>query len=171
MSITALRLEHEHAIRAFEQDFDQAGEPRIPAWFAERTWSHAERVERVNGWARGEFLQPGWIPCTTRFFQRGEALLGVVNVRHHLTDELRRFGGHVGYAVRPSARGRGVGTALLGAGLAVLADLGVHQALLTCDADNLPSVRIIEKHGGVEIDRLPQDGRTTVRFHVPVPRP
>lgn len=170
MPITRLEQRHEHAIRRFEKDFDDAGEVRIPAWFADRSWSHATRVERVNGWERGEYLGEGWVPCTTRFVEEDGALLGVVNVRHELTEQLRQVGGHVGYSVRPSARRRRVGVRLLEAGLAVLAELGIEQALLTCDDSNLGSIRIIEHHGGQLSDAIDSaEGGRTLRFWVPVP--
>lgn len=44
---------------------------------------------------------------------------------------------------------RGIATALVRAGLDELAGVGVAQALVTCDAGNVPSARIIEAAGGV----------------------
>ena len=98
-------------------------------------------------------------------------LLGVVNVRHTLTDSLRHVGGHVGYAVRPSARRRGHGTTLLRAGLEVCAGLGITEALITCDETNVGSVRVIANHGGRQIEREPRaDGPAILRFRVPTGR-
>ena len=76
-------------------------------------------------------------------------MAGRVSIRHRLNDALRCEGGHLGYAVRPSARRRGIATDLMRAGLEELAGVGVAQALVTCDADNGPSARIIEAAGGV----------------------
>ena len=58
-------------------------------------------------------------------------------------------GGHIGYGVRPSARGRGVATAALRLCLAEARARGILRVLLVCDADNPPSRRTILAAGGV----------------------
>lgn len=97
--------------------------------------------------------RPGWVRCTTLWYVDGLEYLGRLAVRHELTDHLRDVGGHIGYDVRPSARRRGHATAMLNEGLAVARDLGIEQALLTCDWDNGGSRTIIERAGGVLEDR------------------
>jgi predicted acetyltransferase len=78
--------------------------------------------------------------------------VGRITVRHVLPEELLEWGGHVGYAVRPGARGRGYARQALGLALPVAAELGLAQVLLTCDEGNLASRRIIEAYGGVHED-------------------
>jgi predicted acetyltransferase len=70
-------------------------------------------------------------------------------VRHELNEFLWLKGGHIGYGVLPAFRGRGVGKRLLQRGLHVTTALGIKSALVTCDADNFASRRIIESAGGV----------------------
>jgi predicted acetyltransferase len=72
-----------------------------------------------------------------------------VNLRHTLNARLREFGGHIGYEIRPSARGRGHATQALHLALERAWDLGLERVLLTCDVVNLGSRRVIEKGGGV----------------------
>lgn len=57
--------------------------------------------------------------------------------------------GHVGYGVRPSARGRGVATWALGEVLVRARALGLPRVLLVCRDDNPGSIATIERHGGV----------------------
>jgi predicted acetyltransferase len=95
---------------------------------------------------------PGRVPQTTLWWVCGEEFLGRVSLRHRLTDELRVHGGHIGYDVRPSARRRGHATAMLRAALPVAAGLGIDRALLTCDADNLASRKVIKANGGIRED-------------------
>ncbi len=52
---------------------------------------------------------------------------------------------------------------MLVAALPVARGLGIDQALVTCDHDNLPSRRVIEKAGGVLEDRR----GVKLRFWVP----
>ena len=79
--------------------------------------------------------------------------LGRVSVRHELNDHLIRFGGHIGYAVRPSARRRGIATTLLRVGLGMLNEIGVGEALILCAEDNEGSRRVIETVGG-ELEKV-----------------
>lgn len=92
--------------------------------------------------------------------------LGRLSIRHELTDWLREFGGHIGYVVRPSARRRGNAGAMLAAALPIALDLGIDPALLTCDADNAGSRRVIESNGGVFEDKR----EDKLRFWVPTRR-
>ncbi|MGI8435224.1 MAG: GNAT family N-acetyltransferase [Nocardioidaceae bacterium] len=98
-------------------------------------------------------LPEGIVSSTALWWAEENTYLGRVSVRHCLTKWLEDFGGHIGYAVRPSARRRGHATAMLAASLPVAAELGISSALVTCDADNLASRRVIEANGGVLEDQ------------------
>ncbi|HMB08301.1 MAG TPA: GNAT family N-acetyltransferase, partial [Isosphaeraceae bacterium] len=73
---------------------------------------------------------------------------GVSNLRHALTDKLRREGGHVGYGVRPSRRGQGLATAMLALTLEKARALGIDRVLITCGKENVSSAKVIRKNGG-----------------------
>lgn len=128
-----------------------------PAGFAGFTRRLLERA--LPGTPRPE----GQVPDTTLWWVGGDEYLGRLSIRHQLTDHLREFGGHIGYVVRPSARRQGNATAMLAASLPVARDLGIDPALLTCDADNAGSRRVIESNGGVFEDQR----EDKLRFWVP----
>ena len=90
----------------------------------------------------------GFVPATMLWAVDGDRWLGRVSVRHELNDHLIRFGGHIGYAVRPSVRRRGIATTLLRVGLGMLNGIGVGEALILCAEDNEGSRRVIETAGG-----------------------
>jgi predicted acetyltransferase len=94
----------------------------------------------------------GWVPCTAKWIVEGDEYVGRVSLRHRLTDALLTWGGHIGYGVRPSARGRGAATYALGAMLGLCHQRGIDPALVTCDVDNEASRRTIERNGGVYED-------------------
>ena len=82
----------------------------------------------------------------TTFFairRSDDKMLGMIDVRHELTVPfLREYGGHIGYAVRPSERRKGY-------------------------ADNKASIRTIERCGGVYIEEKPYlDGKPMVVFQI-----
>ncbi|GAA4980875.1 GNAT family N-acetyltransferase [Kineococcus glutinatus] len=109
---------------------------------------------------------PGGVPTTTFWYCDGARYLGRITLRHRLTDALRDVGGHVGYEVRPSARRRGHAGAMLRGVLPAAAALGLERVLLTCDAGNLPSRRVIEGCGGV----LTCESGGVRRYRVPTAR-
>jgi predicted acetyltransferase len=76
-------------------------------------------------------------------------IVGCVRLRLGLTPDLENEGGHVGYDVRPSARRRGYGTTLLRLALVEARALGLERVLVTCDDDNIGSIQVIERNGGV----------------------
>lgn len=96
---------------------------------------------------------PDRVACTTLWWVDGDEYLGRLAIRHELSPWLRQYGGHIGYAVRPSARRRGHAGAMLRASLPVAHGLGIDPALLTCDDTNVVSRRIIEGAGGVFEDQ------------------
>ncbi|HTI24982.1 MAG TPA: GNAT family N-acetyltransferase [Kutzneria sp.] len=89
------------------------------------------------------------VPCTTWWWCEGDTYLGRIAIRHELTERLRRKGGHIGFDMRPTARRRGHGTAMLKAALPKARELGLQHVLITCDGDNIGSRRVIEANGGV----------------------
>lgn len=90
----------------------------------------------------------GYAPATTLWWAEGAEFIGRLDIRHHLTPALRLVGGHIGYVVRPSARGQGHAKAMLAAALPVAHGLDIGRALLTCDVANVASQRVIEANGG-----------------------
>ncbi len=62
---------------------------------------------------------------------------------------LEREGGHIGYDVPPSERMKGYGTILLKHVLLKAKEMGIKKVLITCDADNIGSAKIIENNGGI----------------------
>lgn len=76
-------------------------------------------------------------------------LLGVAKLRHTLNPTLEDMGGHIGYSIRPSERGKGYGTLILARTLEHARALGLSRVLLTCDPDNIRSVCVILRNGGV----------------------
>jgi predicted acetyltransferase len=102
----------------------------------------------------------GRVHSTYWWVVQGDRYLGAIDLRHSLNDFLLEAGGHIGYSVRPSARRRGVASWALGAVLPRARALGLRRVLLTCDDDNVGSVRTIEANGGVLEDvRDTSEGR------------
>jgi predicted acetyltransferase len=98
---------------------------------------------------RGANLLPNHVPATFLFAYVGTRIVGRVSIRHSLNEFFERVGGHIGYVVVPEFRRRGYATEILRQALKIARErLGIRRALLTCDDDNVGSIRTIEKNGG-----------------------
>lgn len=116
-------------------------------------------VEAVRADALEETPRPErHVPCTTLWWVDGEDYLGRLAIRHRLTDFLLEVGGHIGYDVRPTRRREGHATAMLRQSLPWARGLGIDPALVTCDDDNVGSIRVIEAAGG-ELEDVRGDKR------------
>lgn len=115
--------------------------------------------------ARGPVV--GLVPSQSSFIEEDGRIVGIINRRYDLNEALQRFGGHIGYAVRPSARGRGIAKAALRLALADLHAHGIAEALLTCGDWNVVSAHVIESCGGQRIEDVEDDGEIERRYLVP----
>ena len=90
-----------------------------------------------------------WVPAIqlVSFDEAGHAL-GFLNLRLRLNDYLLEKGGHIGYSIRPSERGKGYAKESLRQGLQVAKDKNIHRALVTCSIKNSASRAVILANGG-----------------------
>ena len=108
-------------------------------------------VQRLHDGARGVDLPEGHVPTSTYWLVRdGRTVLGVTRLRHYLNDSLLEGGGHIGYDIRPCERGKGYGRMILAMALEKARARGIKRAMVSCLADNIASVKIIEANGGVQ---------------------
>ena len=117
--------------------------------FAQALSDFAAYVQALEAQKDPDNLPPGWVLGSTFWLVTGDGrVVGTSRLRHWLVPHLELEGGHIGYDVRPSARGKGYGTALLALTLEKARELGLEDVLVTCDTDNVASARVIEKNGG-----------------------
>ncbi|MBY0554758.1 GNAT family N-acetyltransferase [bacterium] len=117
-----------------------------------------EMLRLIEDEHKGVNLPDGWVPATMlyAFLEEGGVtkIVGRFHIRQRLTPHLLKRGGHVGYAVAPSYRGKGVATLMMEQGLDYIRDHFVGQGiddkiLITCADENNGSWKLIEKFGGV----------------------
>lgn len=98
----------------------------------------------------GANLQADQVPSTFLFAFAGTRIVGRVSIRHSLNPYFERFGGHIGYVVVPEYRRQGYATAILRQSLQIAREkLGLTRVLVTCDDDNVGSIKVIVQNGGV----------------------
>ena len=104
-------------------------------------------------------LEKGMVQQTIWWAMVGTKLVGRISFRHKLTPALKKSGGHIGYAVRPSAQGKGYATEMLRLVLQKVAKMDYKKVLLTCDDNNISSWKVIERNGGKLIKSEILDGK------------
>ena len=72
----------------------------------------------------------------------------MINIRLALNEKLKRFGGNIGYSIRPSERGNGYNNINLYLGLLVCDKYNIDKVLLDADLENPASWKTMEKLGG-----------------------
>jgi predicted acetyltransferase len=160
-------LESSHL--SFVEEFRSAGERVVP-WIADEPYASFDGyVAKLLAAAKGIGIPPGFLPHSTFWLidERRE-ILAISNLRHGLTQSLLRYGGHIGYGVRPSARRKGYATETLRRTLRHARDLGIAKVRLTCDKDNVASANTILRNGGQFDDEefMPEHQRVTVRYWI-----
>lgn len=137
----------EAAFLAQVADFERAGESY--GHYARAKDDFGAFVHRLRQQAQGIGLPEGYVPMSSYWLMNADGqVLGESRLRHYLSPALEVEGGHIGYAIRPSARRQGYGTRILALTLEKALQRGVRRVMVTCDTDNIGSARIIEKNGG-----------------------
>lgn len=90
------------------------------------------------------------VPARTYFFIRenDNKIVGMINIRLTLNENLRQRGGNIGYCIRPTERRKGYNKINLYLGLLECQKYGIKEALLTCDKENLGSSKTMKALGG-----------------------
>lgn len=97
-------------------------------------------------------------------------IIGTINIRWNLTEQMKHFGGNIGYSIRPTERRKGYNKINLYLGLIESKKLGLDKVMLDCDINNLGSSKTIEALGG-KLDRTeidPDDGILTKVYWINV---
>lgn len=97
--------------------------------------------------ARGIDIPPQYVPQTMYWLYVDGHPVGIGKLRHRLNDHLRIRGGHIGYTIRPSARGRGYGTLILRELLEQANAKGIPEVLITCNENNTLSRKVLAANG------------------------
>lgn len=97
-------------------------------------------------------------------------IIGTINIRWNLSEEMKKFAGNIGYAIRPTERRKGYNKINLYLGLIEAKKVGLDRVMLDCEAKNLASSKTMEALGGklerTEID--PSDGILTSVYWIEI---
>ncbi|WP_449621883.1 GNAT family N-acetyltransferase [Robertmurraya sp. Marseille-Q9965] len=161
-------IELEKEYLSFYQEWLDSGEPMVPWVIQKDPTNFSEMVQFLHNSSMGIGIKEGWVPDSTYWLvDEDNRIIGVVNIRHQLTEHLLNSGGHIGYGIRPSERRKGYATTLLALSLEITKELGIRRALVVCDEVNTGSARTIMKNAGIpDSDYIEEDGNVIKRFWI-----
>ena len=155
--------------RGLVDEFTERGENLVPFTLSFSNANFPEFLRKLEDCTKGIGVPSGFVSHSTFWLVRDRIeVIGVANIRHKLTDALRREGGHIGYGVRPSARRLGYAKAILKMSIERGLALGLSKVLVTCAKSNIPSVKTILHNGGVldSEEFLPDRGEIVQRYWI-----
>ncbi|PZE20497.1 GNAT family acetyltransferase [Paenibacillus xerothermodurans] len=154
-------------------EWNATGEILVPFTLGLDPSDFPAMLKLLEGYRTGNQIPDGYVPHSTFWLVNADRrVLGAVNIRHRLNDNLRQIGGHIGYGIRPSERRKGHATELLRLALIEARNIGIERALVHCRKTNVGSARVIQKNGGVlESEETDTAGQVVQRYWIEmVPR-
>ena len=143
------RLADKEAVLEMMAEFEQSQSAHDGGFWDAENFVYEDWLESNQNQEMGINLPEGWVPAIqlVAFSEKGQAV-GFLNLRLCLSNFLLEAGGHIGYSIRPSERGKGYAKESLRQGLEVAKGKNIKQALVTCSTKNPASRAVILANGG-----------------------
>ena len=144
MELRRPRLADKETVLEMMAEFEQAQSPHDGGFWNANNFVYEEWLEENLQAEAGLNIPENWVPAIqlVSFDVAGQAL-GFLNLRLRLNDYLLEKGGHIGYSIRPSERGKGYAKESLRQGLQVAKEKNIKRALVTCSTENPASRAVI----------------------------
>lgn len=100
------------------------------------------------GYSNGVGLENWMVPQTTFWLYDNDRPVGCGRIRHFLNENLKKDGGHIGYAISYPNRGKGYGNKILKLLVEECRAMGIHEVHIGANKNNVRSNTIILHNGG-----------------------
>lgn len=149
MKLRRPTLADKEAILNMMTEFEETRSAHDGGFWDADDFVYEEWLESNRDMEMGLGIPEGWVPAVqlVAFARDGQAV-GFLNLRLRLSAYLLEEGGHIGYSIRPSERGKGYAKEALRQGLQVAKEKNIKRALVTCSTENPASRAVILANGG-----------------------
>ena len=148
--LTRPTSEYASQIVEYRQEFLDAGDSMDGCGPLRRIEDPEEYIKICKECEDPKTVPAHLVPASQFLFVRksDNKLCGMIQIRHTFNEYLEKFGGHIGYSVRPSERRKGYAKEMLKAVLPFCKGIGLNKVLVTCIDGNIASEKTILANGG-----------------------
>ncbi len=116
------------------------------------------RIDNIEEWLNfnqrcenKETVPENWVTCEQYIYvrEKDKKIVGMIQFRHYFNEFLEKYGGHIGYSVRPDERRKGYAKMMLADCLDICKLYGLEKVLITCIQGNEGSKGTILANGGI----------------------
>ena len=149
MELRRPTLADKETILSMVAEFEETQSAHDGGFWDAEAFVYEAWLESNRDMEMGLGIPEGWVPAVqlVAFARDGQAV-GFLNLRLRLSAYLLEEGGHIGYSIRPSERGKGYEKEALHQGLQGAKEKNIHRALVTCSTENPASRAVILANGG-----------------------
>ena len=149
MELRRPRLADKETVLEMMAEFEKSQSAHDGGFWDTENFVYEEWLEENLQAEAGFNIPENWVPAIQLVsFDEADHALGFLNLRLRLNDYLLEKGGHIGYSIRPSERGKGYAKESLRQGLQIAKEKNIKRALVTCSTENPASRAVILANGG-----------------------
>lgn len=131
-------------------------------------YNYDEWLNVLKSYSKEETCPEGFVPATVLIYVNDDEskVYGIINMRLKLNDYLMNFGGHIGYSIVQSERRKGYAKSMLKEALVYYRENNYEKVLITCDINNIGSMKTIMSCGGVLENIVDKENGRTRRYWI-----
>lgn len=150
MKLVKPSAKYAEQIKAYRQEFLDSGDSMDGCGSIRSMDNPYDFIKKCQACENPDTLPDGLVTATQfMLVSEDDKILGMIQVRHYFNDYLSKYGGHIGYSVRPSERRKGYAKLMLSTALPFCRRIGLNKVLITCIDGNIGSEKTIVASGGV----------------------
>ncbi|WP_252217430.1 GNAT family N-acetyltransferase [Clostridium sp. VAP41] len=168
MKLITLTSSYKTERESLISEFEENGEKLIPLAMKGHANTFEEFLIEAYKNSKGIDLPDGIVPSDIYFLvdDNSKYLIGAIDIRHYLNEYLLKYGGNIGYGIRPSERKKGYATEMLYLALEECKTKGLSKVLITCFKSNVASANTIIKNGGILENEIAEGGNVKQRYWI-----
>ncbi len=149
MKLRRPELTDKQAVMEMMIEFKTSRSPHDGGFWQAEAFSYDDWIERNQEIEVGLGLSKDQVPAIQFVaFDAYNRAVGFLQLRLRLNDLLLEKGGHIGYSIRPTERGKGYAKEALRQGLKIAKEKNLQSVLVTCHVENVASRAVILANGG-----------------------